>query len=99
MDEINDYAWIVAHEGTCIHIEEDNSWNLMVKSRCSHLDFKGDCKVYSKRPNICRQHDPEACEHKSSTDHDYDNVTRVLTTLDDVFEIGDELFANSDDDS
>lgn len=87
MEEIDDYAWIIAHEGASIHIEDDD-WHLYVRSRCKYLGENGACGIYEKRPNICRQHTPGECEMNSDHDLDYDDADVIITDIDQLYEFG-----------
>ena len=89
--DIDDYAWILAHEGVAIHIESGD-WHLMVRAKCKFLQGNSGCKIYNDRPRICRQHEPDACEYDSSSDHEYDDVDHVITDLDELYKLGKILF-------
>ena len=41
---------------------EKGKWYLEVASRCRHLDANNRCRIYPRRPTICRDHDPQTCE-------------------------------------
>ena len=89
--EIDDYIWILAHEGVSIHVEED-IWNLMVKNRCRYLGDKSECTIYDRRPVICRKHEPGTCEFNSESDHDYDDVDHIFDDIEKLQAYGDKLF-------
>ncbi len=88
--DVNDYAWILAHKNVSIHIEKKH-WYLMVKSRCRYLK-NGQCKIYEKRPRICRKHNPADCEFTMKSQHEYDDVDTVITNLDDLLKLGKKMF-------
>ena len=52
----------LGYEGFYVFIEDNGDWYIEFKSRCKQLDDDGHCKIYSKRPNICRQYSQEECE-------------------------------------
>jgi len=91
MSDIDDYVWILAHQDVAIHVEGD-SWSLMVKSKCRYLYKKGHCKIYDRRPRICRGHEPGLCEFDSKTDHEYDDLDYVFTDIDALIAHGKKLF-------
>ncbi|MFH1652865.1 MAG: YkgJ family cysteine cluster protein [Pseudomonadota bacterium] len=90
--DFEDVAWMVAHEKVSVHVCK-GLWHLMVKNRCKHLSKNGKCKVYEKRPMICRSHDPSECDFEAKTEHDYDDTENVFTTIDEVYKFRDKRFA------
>lgn len=90
MGDVNDYAWILAHKNVSIHIEKKN-WFLMVKSPCKYLS-KGGCKIYDRRPRICRKHDPADCEFDMKSEHEYDDAETVVACSDELIKYGKNMF-------
>lgn len=69
-EQFEDVRWYLCHEGVTVHIDE-GSWFMSIANRCKMLD-KGDrCKMYDKRPVICRKYDRENCDHTGG-DYGYD---------------------------
>ena len=54
--------WFLLHKNVWIFIDHDDSWNIQFNTPCEKLDSKGLCKIYSKRPKICRDYSPKTCE-------------------------------------
>ena len=42
---------------------EDDSWYLLVHTRCKHLGDDQRCGIYETRPQICRDYTTESCEY------------------------------------
>lgn len=90
--EYDDLAWIIAHEGVSIHVS-GGQWELIVHNRCRHLLPQGGCAVYDRRPTICRSHEPGECEFDQEHIHDYDDVDRVICTMDELWAFRKELIS------
>jgi len=59
--EFDDIRWYVAHEKTSVFVE-DGKWYLHVFARCNYLDKDNRCRIYEKRPRICRKYNMTECE-------------------------------------
>ncbi len=59
--------WFVCHEKVAVYIDE-RKWYLMVDVPCMHLDDSSSCRVYPKRPDVCRMHEAENCEYTGELD-------------------------------
>lgn len=81
--DYDDYAWILAHQDVAIHIEK-KQWQLMVHNRCRYLSTKSGCLIYANRPRICREHVPGDCERDHKHRHDYQEMDRIITTVEEL---------------
>ena len=61
--------WYLLHEGATV-FTEDETWYLLVHSRCKHLRDDNRCGIYEERPQICRDYTTEACEYDDSWVYD-----------------------------
>ena len=43
-------------------------WLLEFGGACRHLNGKGMCRIYEHRPQVCREHEVEECEHHNAED-------------------------------
>jgi Fe-S-cluster containining protein len=59
--DFDDIRWYLCHEHTKVFVE-DGDWYLEVKTLCRHLDEDSRCRIYKKRPKICRAHATKNCE-------------------------------------
>ncbi|MBW3004802.1 YkgJ family cysteine cluster protein [Candidatus Woesearchaeota archaeon] len=57
-DEIK---WMLCHENITVYKDNDGDWLVEFATNCRMLDEKNHCKIYDKRPKLCREHDPESC--------------------------------------
>ncbi len=55
--------WYLLHEQATI-FTEDESWYLLVHTRCRHLQDDNRCGIYETRPQICRDYSTENCEYE-----------------------------------
>ena len=74
--------WQVSHENVSAYKDEDG-WTLLFETKCSHLHINGDCGIYDRRPDICREHSNEYCEFDAPSEDgfelyfpDYDSLRK-----------------------
>ena len=61
---IDEIIWFLLHENIEVFIDNDNDWTVEIKTKCKALTKKnGHCKIYEQRPEVCKEHDHEECEH------------------------------------
>ncbi len=54
--------WYLLHNGATVFTEDD-TWYLLVHSKCKHLGDDQLCGIYETRPQICRDYTTENCEY------------------------------------
>ena len=60
--DFDDIRWYLCHEDVTVFVE-DGDWYLNIKNKCKHLSGKDNrCKIYNKRPNICRGYKHDDCD-------------------------------------
>ncbi|MBN2211191.1 MAG: YkgJ family cysteine cluster protein [Sedimentisphaerales bacterium] len=59
--EYDDIRWYLAHKGISIFVE-DGDWYIKIANRCKYLNSNHRCKIYEKRPRICRGYKHEGCD-------------------------------------
>ena len=70
-NDFDDIRWYLVHKGVSIFVEK-KKWYICVDKKCKHLAGKDyRCKIYEKRPRICRGHKNVDCEF-SENEYDYD---------------------------
>lgn len=72
--------WFLLHDAASIFMEED-TWYLLVQTRCQHLLPDNRCGIYETRPTICREYSTDNCEYED--DYLYE---RYLETAEQVAE-------------
>jgi len=61
-DDFDDIRWYLCHKNVTVFVE-DGDWYLNIKNKCRHLSDKDNrCKIYNKRPNICRGYKHDVCD-------------------------------------
>jgi len=69
--DFDDIRWYLTHNGISVFVEK-KSWYISVENKCRYLSAKDHrCKIYDKRPRICRGHKNIDCEF-SQNEYDYD---------------------------
>jgi len=59
--DFENIRWYLAHEGVSVFIEK-RRWHLEIASKCRYLMKDNRCRVYDKRPLVCREHSITECE-------------------------------------
>jgi len=72
-NDFENIRWYISHQKTSVFIQE-GTWYLKVGNRCKYLDNTNRCKIYEKRPAICRKHNPRECEY-----HDRNAIREIKT--------------------
>ena len=68
-EDFDRIRWFVCHEHAAI-FTEDESWFLLVQTRCRNLDENSRCTDYENRPNVCREYSTERCEYDDTWVYD-----------------------------
>ena len=61
--------WYLMHEDTHVY-KDDGVWFLLVQRRCRHLQPDKTCGIYDRRPSVCADYDPSACEYTGEVDYE-----------------------------
>lgn len=61
LEDFENIRWYVAHKNISIYVDEDNKWHIEFATPCEFLGKDNLCKIYEKRPEICKKYDPENC--------------------------------------
>ncbi|MGB2599720.1 MAG: YkgJ family cysteine cluster protein [Candidatus Omnitrophota bacterium] len=61
-NDFENIRWFLAHKGVAVFVEK-RKWYLEIGSKCQFLIKNHACKIYDKRPLICREHSPTTCEN------------------------------------
>ncbi len=68
-EDFHHIMWYLLHENIKVYIDYDNDWIIEFQTKCKALDNKGLCKVYSTRPNICKEYTQQDCEKHGAGDY------------------------------
>ncbi len=61
--DFEDTRWYLFHERTHLYIDRDGDWIAEIDLPCTHRDPEsGRCRIYEKRPPICREAKHAECE-------------------------------------
>ena len=64
IDAFEELAFYIYH-GAKVVVQKDagrRQWLLEFAGHCRHLTTAGRCRVYERRPKVCREHSVEDCE-------------------------------------
>ena len=57
----DEMRWLLMHDNITIHKNHDNEWVVEFRTKCKNLE-DNKCKIYDKRPDICKEHDTDECD-------------------------------------
>ncbi|MDG3006496.1 YkgJ family cysteine cluster protein [Paludisphaera mucosa] len=84
-DDYDAIRWYLAHGQTMIYTHEE-TWYLLVSSKCQYLLDDHRCGIYHDRPKICRDYTTEACEY----DDDW-SFEKLFETPEQIWEYAEAL--------
>ena len=61
--------WYLLHNRASVFVDDD-TWYLLVHTKCKHLGDDQMCGIYETRPDICREYTTDACEYEESWVYD-----------------------------
>jgi Fe-S-cluster containining protein len=62
--------WYLLHDRATVFVE-DESWYLLVHTKCKHLGDDHRCGIYETRPKICRDYTTKNCEYEDDWVYDH----------------------------
>jgi len=63
LEDFDIIKWYVCHKNVNVFVEEDGAWNVEFITPCEHLGEDNLCKIYEKRPQICRDFSVDECPY------------------------------------
>ena len=79
-EEFENIRWFIAHKGVSVYVDK-RKWYLDINSKCHFLTKNHLCKIYDKRPLICREHSPATCESVTG-EFGHEHVFKTLKSFD-----------------
>jgi len=67
-EDWDEIRWYLYHEDIIVYKDNDGDWLVEFQTNCKQLDKDEKCKIYEKRPKICRKHDLESCQMNGEDD-------------------------------
>lgn len=62
--EYDQIVWYLYHENVEVFVDWQDAWHVLFRARCEKLSHTGTCRVYEKRPAICKDFDWRECEQR-----------------------------------
>jgi Fe-S-cluster containining protein len=69
-EDYDDIRWYLCHNGITIFVE-DGDWYINIKNKCKFLADDYTCRIYNKRPKICRGYTIRDCD-RTEGEYDYE---------------------------
>lgn len=60
--DFQSFRWYILHQGASIFIDNEDDWFVSIASPCRELTADDKCRIYHRRPPICRNHGFDVCE-------------------------------------
>ena len=57
-----DLKWYLYDPGITVYFDSEGDWCVDIPIKCKHLNKKGLCDIYDRRPPTCREYDEKCCE-------------------------------------
>jgi len=78
-DDFENIRWYVSHKNIIVYVDNDNTWNIEFQTTCEHLGKDNKCKIYKKRPEICRQYSQDECHFHNEYEekHTFNNIEEI----------------------
>ena len=70
-DDFDHLLWQLAHENVQAYKDEDG-WFLLFLTPCRFLGPAGRCRIYDRRPLICREYDNDYCEYDAPAEEGFE---------------------------
>jgi len=84
--DYDDIRWYLCHKSITVFVE-DGEWYINIMNKCKYLSEKDyHCKIYDKRPRICRKYDHKDCDFAEG-EYDYDLEFASDTQMDEYIKI------------
>jgi Fe-S-cluster containining protein len=61
-EDLEELKWYIAHENVEVFVDKEGGWNVEFITPCKYLGKDNRCKIYKKRPDICREYSNKECE-------------------------------------
>mgnify|MGYP001814704751 CR=1 FL=1 len=61
--------WYLLHDRAAVFVEDD-TWYILIHTKCKHLRDDHQCGDYENRPQICRDYSTDNCEYEDSWTYD-----------------------------
>jgi len=71
-EDVEELLWYQYHASSDLHLDTDGEYSVLFRTPCHQLDKNYLCKIYTRRPSICRQFSINNC-HGS----DFDNSVKI----------------------
>ena len=69
--DYDDIRWYLCHNDITVFVDEGD-WYINIMNRCKSLSENGHgCRIYGKRPRICRQYNTKDCD-LAEGEYDYE---------------------------
>ena len=78
-EDFEDIRWYVCHENVNVYVDEKDIWHIEFITPCEFLEKGNKCRIYPKRPKICKEY-----EHNECTFHNKYKEKYIFKKLEDV---------------
>ncbi len=79
-DDFDHLLWQLAHENIQAYKDSDG-WFLLINNRCTKLGDDGRCRIYDRRPQVCRDYSNDYCEFDAPAEEGFELFFRDYEEL------------------
>jgi len=86
--DFENIKWYVCHKNVNVFVDSEGDWYIEFLTTCEFLEENNKCKIYEKRPKICRKYSTDECLfHNDNYEEKY-----TFMTIEDVEKYVKEVF-------
>ena len=71
LEDFDILLWQLAHQNIQAY-KDEGDWFLLVYTRCQFLQDDGRCRIYTTRPQLCRDYSNDYCEYDSPAEEGFE---------------------------
>ena len=100
LEDFENIKWYVCHKNINVYVDENYLWHIEMLTSCEFLGENHLCKIYEKRPEICREYSQEECPFHNDYEEKYTfhNLEELESYIENVFKKGNHIINNEDED-
>lgn len=96
-EDWEDIKWQVAHKNVQVILDNEDAWCIEFLTECDEMDENGRCKIYDKRPDMCRNHSSQRCAVNGEGSY-YEVILKSIKDVEDYLKEHPEMIKEEEED-